>query len=46
MEQLQIKSQNFDNFLQKRQDEVLAIAQKNTEETVKREMALMDFFLM
>jgi hypothetical protein len=46
MDQVQIDSPNFNEFLQKRQDEILAIAQRNTEEIVKREGALMDFELL
>lgn len=46
MRQSQISSPKFDSFLQERQEEILAIAQKNTDEIVKREMALMDFELL
>lgn len=46
MRQSQISSPKFDSFLQERQEEILAIAQKNTGEIVKREMALMDFELL
>lgn len=46
MRQSQISSPKFDSFLQERQDEILNIAQENTEEIVKREMALMDFELL
>jgi len=46
MQSQPISSQNLNSFLAVRQGEILAIAQQNTREIVKREMALMDFELL
>lgn len=46
MENQKIISQDLNNFLINKEREILAIAQKNTEEIVKREMALSDFELL
>ena len=34
------------NFIQNKEQEILAIAQQNTKETVEKEMALLDFELL
>ena len=46
MEIQQTSCEDLNNFLKSRQDEILALAQKNTEEIVKRENALMEFELL
>lgn len=46
MDAQQIKSPELMKFLQEKQAKILAIAQKNTEEIVQREMALTDFELL
>lgn len=46
MDAQQIKSPELMKFWQEKQAKILAIAQKNTEEIVQREMALTDFELL
>lgn len=46
MQTNQISSTQLNNFLESKQKEILAIAIKNTEETVKTELALADFELL
>lgn len=46
MEQQLTSNSNLNNFLQERHNQILDIAQKNTEEIVKKELALMDFELL
>jgi len=46
MELKQNIPQELTNFIEIREQEILAIAQQNTKETVEKEMALLDFELL
>ena len=46
MELKQNIPQGLTNFIESKEQEILAIAQQNTKETVEKEMALLDFELL
>ncbi len=46
MELIPVNDISLKTFIEDKQKEILAFAQKNTEEVVKTEMALMDFELL